>query len=141
MSDAWSGSDYDDEENQTIVMDNGSFTHRAGFGGDDAPRAVFPSVVGQASQPTGANTSSMLPGLDQTVYVGDSAVSKSSRLSITYPVEEGRIVDMDAMEKLWRHTFTNELRVVPEECNVLMTVKPRCHVHDKEGITEVYLYC
>ena len=30
-----------------LVVDNGSDTIKAGFAGDDAPRAIFPSVVGQ----------------------------------------------------------------------------------------------
>ena len=29
-----------------VVIDNGSRVCRAGFAGDDAPKAVFPSVVG-----------------------------------------------------------------------------------------------
>eukprot|EP01084_Bolivina_argentea_P196449 336729_1 len=29
-----------------IVIDNGSYWMRAGFGGDDAPRSVFPTIVG-----------------------------------------------------------------------------------------------
>ncbi len=32
---------------QTIVIDNGSEIIKAGFGGEDAPRAIFPSVVGR----------------------------------------------------------------------------------------------
>lgn len=47
---------YDDmhwyaEEFQTVVIDNGSTTVRAGFAGDDAPVAVFPSVVGRPKDP------------------------------------------------------------------------------------------
>ncbi len=30
-----------------VVMDNGSGMCKAGFAGDDAPRAVFPSIVGR----------------------------------------------------------------------------------------------
>lgn len=30
-----------------IVCDNGSGMVKAGFAGDDAPRAVFPSIVGR----------------------------------------------------------------------------------------------
>jgi len=30
-----------------LVIDNGSGMCKAGFGGDDAPRAVFPSIVGR----------------------------------------------------------------------------------------------
>jgi actin beta/gamma 1 len=30
-----------------LVIDNGSGMCKAGFAGDDAPRAVFPSIVGR----------------------------------------------------------------------------------------------
>ena len=34
-------------EIQALVVDNGSGMCKAGFAGDDAPRAVFPSIVGR----------------------------------------------------------------------------------------------
>ena len=34
-----------DSESAAIVIDNGSGMCKAGFAGDDAPRAVFPSIV------------------------------------------------------------------------------------------------
>ncbi|KAF6029176.1 hypothetical protein EB796_012522 [Bugula neritina] len=37
----------DDEEVAALVVDNGSGMCKAGFAGDDAPRAVFPSIVGR----------------------------------------------------------------------------------------------
>lgn len=37
----------DDEETTALVCDNGSGLVKAGFAGDDAPRAVFPSIVGR----------------------------------------------------------------------------------------------
>lgn len=36
-----------DEEVAALVVDNGSGMCKAGFAGDDAPRAVFPSIVGR----------------------------------------------------------------------------------------------
>lgn len=39
-------SDMDDEV-ASLVVDNGSGMCKAGFAGDDAPRAVFPSIVGR----------------------------------------------------------------------------------------------
>ena len=30
-----------------VIIDNGSDTIKAGFAGDDAPRAVFPSIYGE----------------------------------------------------------------------------------------------
>uniref|UniRef100_A0A3P8VPL3 Uncharacterized protein n=1 Tax=Cynoglossus semilaevis TaxID=244447 RepID=A0A3P8VPL3_CYNSE len=36
-----------DDEIAALVVDNGSGMCKAGFAGDDAPRAVFPSIVGR----------------------------------------------------------------------------------------------
>ncbi len=36
-----------DEDVAAVVIDNGSGMVKAGFAGDDAPRAVFPSMVGR----------------------------------------------------------------------------------------------
>ncbi|KAK2637515.1 hypothetical protein Ddye_032307 [Dipteronia dyeriana] len=35
------------EDIQPLVCDNGTGMVKAGFAGDDAPRAVFPSIVGR----------------------------------------------------------------------------------------------
>ena len=39
----------------TLVVDNGSGTCKAGFAGDDAPRAVFPSLVGRPKHQVNLN--------------------------------------------------------------------------------------
>ena len=36
-----------DPEFPSLVLDNGSGVNKAGFAGDDAPRSVFPSIVGR----------------------------------------------------------------------------------------------
>ena len=36
-----------DDEITAVVLDNGSGMCKAGFAGDDAPRAVFPAVTGR----------------------------------------------------------------------------------------------
>lgn len=36
-----------DDDVAALVIDNGSGMCKAGFAGDDAPRAVFPSIVGR----------------------------------------------------------------------------------------------
>ncbi|KAL1475584.1 hypothetical protein MTO96_003558 [Rhipicephalus appendiculatus] len=40
-----------DDEVAALVVDNGSGMCKAGFAGDDAPRAVFPSIVGRPPPP------------------------------------------------------------------------------------------
>ena len=36
-----------DDDVAALVIDNGSGMCKAGFAGDDAPRAVFPSIIGR----------------------------------------------------------------------------------------------
>lgn len=36
-----------DDDIAALVVDNGSGMCKAGFAGDDAPRAIFPSIVGR----------------------------------------------------------------------------------------------
>merc|ERR1719273_38577 len=55
------------------------------------------------------------------VMIGDEAMSKRGILSLQYPIAHGIVTNWDDMEKIWHHTFYNELRVEPEEQGVMLT--------------------
>jgi actin beta/gamma 1 len=107
-----------------------------GFGGDDAPRAVFPSIVAWKSRP---NHQGILVADVGVTYVGDEANLRTypPMVNLRYPIKNGIVANWDYMEKIWHHTFYTELRTVPDEHPVLLTEAPFNPKANRERMMEI----
>jgi actin-related protein len=103
-----------------LVIDNGSGVVKAGYGGEENPSCVFPSIIAYPKQKgilVGGNN-------DKDYFVGDEAQQKRGVCKVKYPIAHGMIEDWDDMKKIWAHTFYNELRETPSEHPVMLTEAP-----------------
>nr|XP_039272382.1 actin-100-like isoform X2 [Styela clava] len=115
-----------------VVIDTGSCLTRVGFAGDDAPRAIFPSIVGRPKVQPGIVGSHL-----KDTYVGDEAVVENSILKkTTRPVEGGIITNWDDIEKIWLHSFYNELRIDPTQRSVFLTEAVTNPIVSREKTTQ-----
>lgn len=122
---------------QVIIIDMGSGTTKAGFSGEDAPRSVVQTVVGTQAirgDEVVAEGGETVPDF----VVGDSALAQRETLSLAYPVEKGLCQDWEAMEKLLKWTFEQELGINPENDGlpVLVTDAPHNPQKDRGNMTK-----
>ena len=108
-------------DQQTIVIDMGSDTIKAGFAGEDVPRAVFRNIFCRPILVTNHPGYSRMQGIDnKSEYFGDEAMHAGSILR--YPILNGIVESWDDVERVLRYTFSKELRCKPEEAKgVILT--------------------
>lgn len=107
--------DDDEEEVEVLVVQIGSCMTRAGFAGDNIPRTVFPTIVGEPKF--------YISSLPNILSVGDEAISKRGVLKLSYPIVNGIIMNYEYIEKVFHHVFYKEIKVMPEE-HPIMIVEP-----------------
>merc|ERR1712122_309038 len=63
--------------------------------------------------------------------------SKRGILSLKYPIEHGIVTNWDDMEKVWHHTFNNELRISPDESPHLHSEAPLNPKSNREKLVQI----
>ena len=121
------------ETSASIIIDNGSGIVKGGLSGDEAPRSIFPNVVGKPK-----NAAIVVGADNKECYLGSEALNKKGVLKLSYPIEHGIIQDWQDMEKVWHHCFYSELLVDTAEQPLLISETPNVPFECKRRMTEIF---
>lgn len=129
---------YGGDEVSAIVVDLGSHSCKAGYAGEDAPKAVFPSVVGCIEQTslteavkaegeaeemkTGVKLGESEKGKPKrNLYVGTQALGyRRDNMEVVPAMKDGAVADWEIVDKIWDHAFRERLLIDPKEHPMLL---------------------
>ncbi|CCG22681.1 Arp7 protein [Candida orthopsilosis Co 90-125] len=77
-----------------VVIDNGSYTTKAGFASDDLPSLVF-------------NSNYIVDNVTNDVIVGDDEMDNYSQSAVSTLLEDGLIYNFDNIVHNWRYVYNN----------------------------------
>jgi actin-related protein len=107
------------EEISALVFDFGTNISKVGYGGEDAPRQVFSSLVGSIHDPSEMDTD-VAAGVKKPCIIGESELFRPREgLTLTNPFVDGMVSDWDNFEKLWEYTYEKALRVASTDHPVM----------------------
>ncbi|KAK3369386.1 hypothetical protein B0T24DRAFT_632500 [Lasiosphaeria ovina] len=119
---------------RVLVVDTGSYTVKAGFGGDARPSSEFASIVGYPRHipvcTLGMNWKSNFTGPE----VIDA---KRSVLNIVSPLQNITVTNWDSLETLWAYTFRRELHANAEDHAIVMTEPAGWAPRDREKFATI----
>lgn len=101
---------------ESIVIDNGSDSCKAGFSGSDCPSVIVSTIVGNSAN-------------------GDYTVGKRLYRN-KYPIEKRMITDLENMEKIWTYIF-KEISVKTKDHPILLTEGPLNPINNREKMAEI----
>ncbi|KAF2588913.1 hypothetical protein F2Q70_00040185 [Brassica cretica] len=139
-------------EVSAIVVDLGSHTCKAGYAGEDAPKAVFPSVVGAVdgveamdvdvdSAKTNSNSEDSKSEKEKgkrKLCVGSQALNyRRDHMEILSPIKDGIVSDWDLVDNIWEHAFRSCLMIDPKEHPMLLAEPPLNTQQQREKAAEL----
>eukprot|EP01018_Ginkgo_biloba_P014166 Gb_30963 [translate_table: standard] len=148
---------YGGDEVSAIVLDLGSHTCKAGYAGEDAPKAVFPSVVGSIEQTVNIDAARVEGDTEgaldvkngvkleadkakskRKLYVGSQSLGyRRDYMEVIPALKDGIVVDWDVVDNLWDHAFRERLLIDPKEHPMLLAEPSSNSQQQREGMAEL----
>lgn len=106
-------------ERKTLVIDNGTFSVKAGFAGTKDPHFTVPTIVGTAK-----DDADMVGIKNKAFFVGNEAIAKTNLLNMVNPIENGVITNWEFMTELWDELINNMFHCSLKGTCILTGAKP-----------------
>ncbi|XP_071954669.1 actin-like protein 6A [Antedon mediterranea] len=140
-----SGGVYGGDEVGALVFDVGSYSIRAGYAGEDSPKADFPTIVGvvdnkdEKSMEVDGDSGQTIKESKSKKYVIDTNALHFPRegMELSHPLKDGMIEDWDIFENLLDHLYKKHVRSDPLQHPVLMSEVPWNSRNKRERLTEL----
>ncbi|RMB88233.1 hypothetical protein DUI87_35390 [Hirundo rustica rustica] len=135
-----SGGVYGGDEVGALVFDIGSFSVRAGYAGEDCPKADFPTTVGLLSPD---EVSLELDGDKdkkggKVYYIDTNALHVAREgVEVLSPLKNGMIEDWECFQAILDHTYGKHVKSEPGLHPVLMSEAPWNTRAKREKLTEL----
>ena len=117
---------YGGDDVSAVVFDVGSVSTRAGHAGEDAPKFVLPSLVGQITE---EKTEDDMTVESTRNIVGPNIHFRRDNMQLQPLVKQGFIYDINSLESMLSHLCFNSLRIEPKD-------HPMCFVEPNLNTTE-----
>ncbi|XP_061635017.1 actin-like protein 6A [Phyllopteryx taeniolatus] len=138
-----SGGVYGGDEVGALVFDIGSYTVRAGYAGEDCPKADFPTVIGVTLDREDGTTPMETDGdkgkQSGTIYYIDTNQLRVPRetMEVMSPLKNGMIEDWDSFQAILDHTYRMHFKSEPSLHPVLMSEASWNTRAKREKLTEL----
>ena len=97
-----------------VILDCGSGSCKAGIAGEEEPRVNVSTVVGR-------NEKQQNELERKKHYIGKEAQNLRDLLSLSYPIQRGKIINFDDMEKIYHNILYEELQIDTTEYAIIHT--------------------
>lgn len=141
-----SGGVYGGDEVGALVFDVGHYSFRAGYAGEDCPKAEVPSVVGvleEIASPENMNVDSQepreaTPATEKKYYIDTNPLHVAKKgVEVTSYLKDGMIEDWDMFEKLLDYIYTRCIKSESDYHPLLMSEPAWNSRAKREKLTEL----
>ncbi|KAJ8086375.1 NuA4 histone acetyltransferase subunit [Marasmius tenuissimus] len=135
---------YGGDEVSALVLDIGTSSVRAGYAGDDSPKAIIPTQYGFIPQENtqdvemGENADSTEKHQSTRSFLGEAGPSLfRPGMQIGNPMNDSLIEDFGPIPALVRHALEDSMRVNPAEHPILVTEPAWNTTENRERMAEI----